>query len=113
MIYTEDAISDETFDITSMSEGDEFHMNGTHYTIERKFEGGPFMVFTKNPVILFVVSFIFEGVKRFQVCNWDGDWEGCTPVEDSTDNALFAELARRIEIDDHDDAQRVKGRLGE
>ena len=39
--YSEDTIFGGDFDHNSMEVGDSFDMNGTRYTIERKFNEGP------------------------------------------------------------------------
>ena len=98
MIYSETAIFDETFDCDSMEVGDSFHMNGTCYKVERKFNDGPFMAFTKDAETLFIVSAENNGQTFYQVCVWSVDWEGCHPVSDSVEGALFSELARLNEI---------------
>lgn len=103
MIYSETTIFDETFDCDSMEVGDSFHMNGTYYRVERKFNDGPFMSFTNTAKTLFIVSTEHNGQTFYQVCIWSGDWEGCHPVSDSIEGALFSELARLNEIMEHDE----------
>ena len=95
---TEDQILNAEFDCNSMEEGDIFHMNDTLYNVERKFTDGPFMSFTNTAKTLFIVSTEHNGQTFYQVCNWSGDWEGCHPVSDSIEGALFSELARLNEI---------------
>lgn len=100
MIYSETEIFDPSFDQNAMEVGDSFDMNGTRYTIERKYNEGPFMRYTKEPVTIFVVSFGHgDGGPFYQVCVWNGDWEGCHPQARSVEDALFAELARLNETE--------------